>query len=263
MNLLQCYLINNDCYKASKFIKPAGIVVHSTGANNKTLKRYVQPTQNQNKYLGNYSRQEVLRLLGVNSYSNHWNRSGVSKCVHAFVGTLASGAVATVQTLPWNMRAWGVGSGSKGSYNDSHIHIEVCEDNLVDTTYFTSAFKETAELCAYLCKMYGLSVGTIVSHAEAHRAGYGSNHSDPEHWMKRHGEAMNDFRNRVSNLLSTNFTVRVSTTALNVRKGPGVNYAITATIVDKGIYTIVDTKNGWGKLKSGAGWINLNYTVKI
>lgn len=263
MNLLQCYLINNECYNAARTMKPAGIVVHSTGANNKTLKRYVQPTKQQVDYMGGKTRQEVTKLLGANKYNNHWNRPGVHKCVSAFIGALDNGSIATVQTLPWNMQTWGVGAGLRGSYNKSHIQFEICEDSLVDSTYFTKVFNEAAELCAYLCKMYNLGVDTIVSHSEAHQAGYGSNHSDPEHWIKRHGETMDSFRRKVSKLLSTNFTIRVIAAALNVRSGPGTQYGITTTIKDGGVYTIVDTIDGWGKLKSGAGWINLRYTKQI
>lgn len=59
------------------------------------------------------------------------------------------------------------------------------------------------------------------------------------------------------------YKVRVTASALNVRKGPGTNYGVTTVIRDKGVYTIVGESNGWGKLKSGAGWISLNYTKKI
>lgn len=59
------------------------------------------------------------------------------------------------------------------------------------------------------------------------------------------------------------YKVRVTASALNVRKGPGTKYAVHTTIRDKGVYTIVDKNGDWGKLKSGAGWINLNYTKKI
>ena len=54
--------------------------------------------------------------------------------------------------------------------------------------------------------------------------------------------------------------VRVTAVVLNVRKGPGTGYAITTTVRKGEAYTIVETKNGWGKLKSGAGWICLAYT---
>ena len=60
------------------------------------------------------------------------------------------------------------------------------------------------------------------------------------------------------------YIVRVTASALNVRKGPGTNYGVVMTIRDKGSYTIVEEANGsWGKLKSGAGWISLDYTKKI
>ena len=59
------------------------------------------------------------------------------------------------------------------------------------------------------------------------------------------------------------YAVRVTASALNVRKGPGTKYAIATTIRDKGVYTIVEESGDWGKLKSGAGWICLDYTKKI
>ena len=263
MNLLQCYLISNDCYKAAKTIRPSGIVVHSTGANNKALKRYVQPTATQKEYLGGITRQEAIKLLGANLYNNDWNRPGINKCVHAFIGQLASGAVATVQTLPWAMRSWGCGAGAKGSYNNSHIQFEICEDGLVDKSYFDKAFKEATELCVHLCREYSISVDNIVSHAEAHKLGYASNHGDPEHWMKRFGVTMRDFRAAVASGLISTYTVRVTAAALNIRSGPGVSYKVVSTITDGGVYTIVDTKNGWGKLKSGVGWISLKYTTRV
>lgn len=63
------------------------------------------------------------------------------------------------------------------------------------------------------------------------------------------------------------YVVKVTANVLNVRKGPGVNYAITTQIKKNEKYTIVEEANGsganlWGKLKSGAGYISLDYTVK-
>ena len=62
--------------------------------------------------------------------------------------------------------------------------------------------------------------------------------------------------------VSSSYIVQVTTDVLNIRKGPGTNYAITGSIKDRGKYTIVAEQNGFGKLKSGAGWISLNYTKK-
>ena len=42
-----------------------------------------------------------------------------------------------------------------------------------------------------------------------------------------------------------------------------MNYDIVGCISDRGAYTIVDESAGWGKLKSGAGWIALNYTKRV
>lgn len=52
---------------------------------------------------------------------------------------------------------------------------------------------------------------------------------------------------------------KVNVGDLNIRKGPGTNYGINGVITNKGTYTIVEIKNGsWGRLKSGAGWINIS-----
>lgn len=59
------------------------------------------------------------------------------------------------------------------------------------------------------------------------------------------------------------YTVKVTVDALNIRAGAGTNYSINGCIRDHGIYTIVAESDGWGKLKSGAGWISLYYTKRI
>lgn len=59
------------------------------------------------------------------------------------------------------------------------------------------------------------------------------------------------------------YLVTVTASALNVRKGPGTNYGIATTIPRGGAYTIVEESNGWGKLKSGAGWVKLSYTKRV
>ena len=51
------------------------------------------------------------------------------------------------------------------------------------------------------------------------------------------------------------YLIEVTATVLNIRKGPGTNYAITGAIKNKGVYTIVEEKNG-------VGWICLKYTKK-
>lgn len=60
----------------------------------------------------------------------------------------------------------------------------------------------------------------------------------------------------------------ITADALNIRKGPGTGYGTNGCIRDHGVYTIVAESTGagankWGKLKSGAGWISLDYTTKV
>lgn len=59
------------------------------------------------------------------------------------------------------------------------------------------------------------------------------------------------------------YKVKINTNVLNVRSGAGTSYKVNTTVKKNEVYTIVDEKNGWGKLKSGAGWISLAYTKKV
>lgn len=62
---------------------------------------------------------------------------------------------------------------------------------------------------------------------------------------------------------SSGFKVKVTANALRIRSGAGTNYRIVGVIRDRGVYTIVETSGNWGKLKSGAGWICLDYTRRV
>lgn len=192
MKLLQCILTANSCYRAGRKIKPKGVMVHSTGANNPTLRRYVQPLAS------TPGREELLAALGVNQNGNHWNRPDLDVCVHGFVGRLADGSVAAVQTLPWDCRGWHAGTGtSGGSANNTHISFEICEDSLTDPVYFQRAYQTAVELTAMLCRDYGLDPladGVVICHQDGYRRGIASNHGDVYNWFPRFGRNMNDFR---------------------------------------------------------------------
>lgn len=103
-----------------------------------------------------------------------------------------------------------------------------------------------------------------------------TNHGDPEHLWSPFGLTMDIFRQAVSCALTGQaaapaspavpFLGRVTADALHIRSGPGTNCPIVGTIRDQGVYTIVETADGqgdsqWGKLKSGAGWIALDYVT--
>lgn len=218
MNLNKLYLTKNDCYKAGNKISVKGIMIHSTGANNPWLKRYLP---NDGK-------------IGINQNGNHWNTStpdGKKVCVHGFIGKLADGTVATYQTLPWNYKGWHAG----GSANNTHIGFEICEDGLNDVTYFNAVYKEAVELCAYLCKEYGLTEKNIICHSEGYKKGIASNHGDVMHWFPKHGKSMDTFRADVKALLN-----KEDTEMEQLKKDVAQLKNDVAAIKNKMIYAWVD-----------------------
>ena len=181
MRLRKQYLTENDCYRAGRTIRPQGIMVHSTGSNNPSVARYVPGDD----------------VIGRNQYGNDWDRPGLEKCVHAFVGKFADGGVGTVQTLPWNRRGWHCGRGKNGSANDTHISFEICEDGLEDASYFKAVYQEAVELTAMLCREHNLDPladGVVICHKEGYHRGIASNHGDVLHWFPKFGKTMDDFR---------------------------------------------------------------------
>ena len=101
---------------------PVGIIIHSTGADNPNLKRYVNAPE----------------ICGVNPYKNYFDRPDSNVCPHAVIGKDKNGDVRAAKLLPWNVCCWGCGNGSKGSYNyaPAYIQIEIAEDALNDRAYF-------------------------------------------------------------------------------------------------------------------------------
>ena len=221
-----------------------GVLWHSTGANNPNLKRYVQPDDNAP------DKAEWLLKLGVNSYKNDWNHTTVQAGLNGWIGKLADGTVTTIQTMPWNYRPWGCGSGSKGSCNNGWIQFEICEDGLTDKDYFDKVYKEACELTAYLCKMFnldpngtvdmnGVKVPVILCHADSCQLGLGSNHGDVNHWFPKFGKSMATARADVAALLKE--TGGTSTPAQPTQPSQTVYYRVRKTWADatsqKGAFT--------------------------
>ena len=181
MRLYGALLTHNDCYLRGWTIRPRGVMVHSTGANNPYLGRYLAPDDGR---------------LGEPS-PRHWNQGGVGACVHAMIGKAADGTVAIYQTLPWTMRGWHCGR----SGNDTHISFEICEDSLTDRAYFQATYQAAVDLTAYLCRRFRLDPladGVVLCHSEGYKRGIASNHADVLHWWGRYGVSMDNFRRDVA-----------------------------------------------------------------
>lgn len=221
MNLIKCFQTQSNWYQnAVRDAMPVGILWHDTGAGNPNLKRYVQPSDDAP------DRDEMLALIGKNIYHNDWNHEkDLQKGVNAWIGKLSDGSIGTIQAGEWDIHAWGCGNGSKGSCNGyvfengartwvkpTWIQFEICDDGYKDEAYFKKVYQEAVEFTAYICKLYninpygtvefaGVSVPTILCHADSHTLALGSNHGDVLEWFKKFGYSMEDVRNDVAKLL--------------------------------------------------------------
>lgn len=242
---IECIMTQSTCYKETTRITPQGVLWHSTGANNKTVKRYVQPDDDAT------NRDELLEILGKNKNENDWNHKNVRKGVTAFIGKLADGSVAAVEVLPHNYRPWGCGSTSKGSCNDTHLQFEICEDALTDKSYFDAVYKEGCELTAYWCKMHnidpmgtitykGMQIPTIICHEDAGKMDLGSDHEDVMHWFKKYGKTMDDVRKDVAKLLKPSIPPVVNKPELNPELKPEDNLNQEAKVKKGDLVALAD-----------------------
>ena len=189
------YMTKCPPYTSPKKITPTKGVLHSTGC----------------------AQQKIM------AYVNAENNPNTNAAVTGFIGEDSDGVICFVQTLPFNYRAWHVGSGSIGSYNNCGPGIEVCEpsggqkynggtivglDKEKYRDYFNQVRQIAIEVFGDFCKEFNLDPYTaLVDHQEAHKLGYGTNHGDIKHWFDRiYGYTMNDFRKDVAAYINNNTT---------------------------------------------------------
>ena len=188
-----------------------------------------------------------------------------------------------------NNRSWCTSSNA----NDQRaVTIECASDKADPYAFNDKVYNKLIDLCVDICKRNGKK--KLLWFADKNTALNYNPKADeivltvhrwfaakacPGDWLM---SKMNDLTNKVNTKLgavsssvetlpsskppATNtsaYLVRVTADSLNIRKGPGTNYGINGSIKDKGIYTIIETNGSWGRLKSGLGWISLNYTQKV
>lgn len=172
---------------------------------------------------------------------------------------------------------------SSNAANDHRaITIEVASDTTHPYAVNDAAYKSLINLLVDICKRNNIKelkwkadkslIGkTSQQNMTVHR--WFANKSCPgEYLYSRHGQIANEVNKRLGIKVPATFkpyTVRINIADLNIRKGPGTNYAKTGKYTGVGVFTIVaeskgkGSTKGWGKLKSGAGWISLDYAKKI
>lgn len=256
------YATENGAYKAGTNINPTGAVNHSIGC--------AQPSAD-------------VMYNAMNKTTAGWG-------VTAILGDFHKGAGRIILALPMakgkSRRNWGVGSGSKGSYNNSRVQWEVCEpsghtyaggtmigyDVAANAEYFARMWALLVKWNVYVAVELGLTAADICDHAESYKAGMGSNHGDLGHWLPKHGKSMNDLRAEVAAILEDTQAADADAVAVNYRgevtAGSGlrcrtapVSGSILFLYSYGEVVTITKELDGWGY--TGSGWVSLEYIRKI
>lgn len=199
MEIVQAFITKNDCWAANVKREdkryrifqdegPKGGALHSVGC--------PQPD--------------------ASVFVRKWDKANYKACAHAVVDA-NSGTI--MQTLPWNYRGWHGASGSKGSINDTHVGVEMCESAHIRYTSGAKfevldlaaaradaqrCYDAAVELFAMLCETYAIDPMTgIISHKEGGKKGIASGHVDPEHYWSGLGLSytMDGFRKAVKDAL--------------------------------------------------------------
>lgn len=161
-------------------------------------------------------------------------------------------------------RAW---TSSSPDNDNQAVTIEVANSTLgPNWTVSDKAMASLIDLCVDICKRNGIQrlnftgdkTGNLTMHC------YFKSTLCPGPYLK---SKFPYIASEVNKRLGTEaapepFIVQITASSLNVRKGPGTSYAVAQTVSKGQVFTIVQQQGGWGKLKSGAGWISLKYTAR-
>lgn len=207
----------------------------------------------------------AVRGIMAEEWFLRWNRPDISKCAHLFVDDTMA-----LRYLPDTMEGWHVGgTGNRGS-----IGIEMCEDRDWAAAYFEKTRANTMVVVEGLCRVHGLDADAVLSHREAHQRGMGSNHGDPDHWWRRFGYTMTDFRKELRERLeqvrgdgrmAANADPRRTLAALNLRADPGMEGRIRGVIPSGTVLTVKDAGHPWAwtEYRGKEGYVHSDWLEKL
>ena len=150
------------------------------------------------------------------------------------------------------------------SGNNTSIGIEICMFN--DKERQKKAYLNAIELVKILMKYHGFTIGQVKQH-------YNWTKKDCPQWLRsgKFGYTWNWFIEQCKGTTTKpvekpptnnqNFLIKViykGKEGLNIRQEPNATSKIMGQVYEGEVYTIIEVKGSWGKLKSGIGWINLN-----
>lgn len=170
-------------------------------------------------------------------------------------------------------RSWCTSSRS----NDHRaITIEVASDTKHPYKVTDKAYNALIDLLVDICKRNNIKelkweadkslIGKVDKQNMTVHRWFANKACPGDYLYNRHGQIAKEVNAR---LTTKSKKVKVDIADLNIRKGPGTNYATTGKFTGKGVFTITEervgrgSKLGWGKLKSGAGWISLDFVTRI
>lgn len=212
-------------------------------------------------------------ILNISNFTKYNSKTG-SSCNYAIGRDGSIGMCVEEKDRSWC---------TSNSANDHRaITIEVASDMTHPYKVTDKAYKALIELLVDICKRNNIEElkwkadKSLIGQSDkqnmtVHR--WFANKACPgEYLYSRHGQIAKEVNLALGSIKpagSKSCKVLIEIPNLNIRKGPGTNYAKTGDFTGKGVFTIVEessgkgSASGWGKLKSGAGWISLDYAKKI
>lgn len=216
MNFVQSFQKRNHCYKNAVRRDAEGIVL------------------------------DVIRIEEASAAAllRQWNTPQAAACPHAIVQKDR-----ITQLLPWEYKGR---EDRRGSHSTSRIHILLLWNQKMETEEeaFAGLYENTVQLCAVLCKKYGLV-------PQSHIACY-SNRTIFSHFVE---DVMKEQEGMDYHCLAP-FTSIVTASVVVIRSGPGEQYPAVAFARQEDVCKISSRKDGWGRLEEGKGYIRLVYTKK-
>jgi N-acetylmuramoyl-L-alanine amidase len=162
------------------------------------------------------------------------------------------------QAQPTDYKCWHAGNATG---NNTSIGIEICMFN--DAAKQKKCYENAIALVKILMQYHGFGIDQVKRHKD-----WSGKHCPAWLIEGKFGYTWDWFKNQISGSTTApkpiektpsagSFTVKIKVD-LNVRKGPGTSFGIATTVKPGDVFTIVETNGSWGKLKSGAGWINIS-----
>ena len=242
------YIYKKNLVSSSKYsikcpysMKPIGIAIHNTSNN--------ASAENEVKYMINNNNQVSYHVAVDEKH--------------------------VIQAIPFNRNAWASGDGANGEGNRKYIHIEICRST-GDLATFKKCEENCAKYVAHLLKQYGWTIKNVKRHYDF--SGKNCPHMTMQLGWQRFLDMVQKELDKLNKPATTTKPTETVTKVqqvnekhtvlqtLNIRQTPSWSGKVLGQVHKHEVYTIVEIySNGFGKLKSGAGYIPINgeYTEKV